>query len=141
MRTSVVDIAILAVRASDGTPIWSFPTEHGLSSAFLLDQGTLYAVDDAGIIYAVDALKGTEKWTIALHEDEPYSLTWYGAPLMLDGKLVFSAGSTMAVAAGENAVFVGRPADDWIEGTPIGRHIRTARSAHRRRHQSRCSPG
>lgn len=110
--------AILAVRASDGTPIWSFPTGHGLSAAFLLDQGTLYAVDDAGIIYAIDALTGTEKWTTPLHEDRPYSLTWYGAPLMLDGKLVFSSGSTMSVAAGENAVFVGRPADDWIEGDP-----------------------
>jgi outer membrane protein assembly factor BamB len=109
---------IMAVRADDGTPIWSFPTEHGLSAAFLLNQGTLYAVDDAGIIYAVDTLQGTKKWTIALHEARPYSLTWYGAPLMLDGKLVFSAGSTMAVAAGKNAVFVGRPADDWIEGDP-----------------------
>jgi outer membrane protein assembly factor BamB len=110
--------AIMAVHATDGTPIWSFPTGHGLSAAFLLDQGTLYAVDDVGIIYAIDALTGTEKWTTPLHEDRPYSLTWYGAPLMLDGKLVFSSGSTMSVAAGENSVFVGRPADDWIEGDP-----------------------
>jgi outer membrane protein assembly factor BamB len=110
--------AILAVRASDGAPIWTVPTGHGLTAAFLLDQGTLYAVDDAGIIYAIDALTGTEKWTIALHEDHPYSLTWYGAPLMLDGKLIFSSGSTMSVAAGKNTVFVGRPADDWIEGDP-----------------------
>lgn len=107
---------VLAVRSNDGSLIWSFATEQTLSTAFLVDAGTLYAVDDGGTIYALDARTGTQRWSIRLTDDAPFVFTYYGAPLLIDGRIVVSSGSPMSVAAGNGAVFVARPADPWIEG-------------------------
>jgi outer membrane protein assembly factor BamB len=109
---------ILAVRADDGSLIWSHPTLHGLTAAFLLDAGTLYAIDDNGIVYAVDARTGDERWREAIQGDDVYRFTWYGAPLMVNGRLIVSSGSALAVSASDRSLFVGHPAEDWIEGDP-----------------------
>lgn len=110
--------AILAIRASDGLLLWSFPTEHGLSAAFAYDRGVLFAVDDNGVIYAVDALNGTERWQSDVRGDQPYQFTYFSDLLLVDEKLVFTTGSVLAVAASADAIFVGNPSPDWFEGEP-----------------------
>lgn len=109
---------ILALRASDGTLVWTHPTSAGLTAAFALVNATLYAVDDNGNVYALDAATGTERWRIALRGNQPYQFAWYGALLAVDGRLIVSSGSQQAVAASNDAIFVSHPSQEWIEGEP-----------------------
>lgn len=109
---------VVAVTASEGTQLWSYPTAAGLTAAFAVDGQTLFVLDDRQQLYALDTETGKERWQISLRDDPAYSFAYLGALNVSDGKLIVSSGSTMSVAASGKAVFVGIPSPDWIEGDP-----------------------
>ena len=110
--------AVTALDASDGSVQWTTPTEAGCSATLLYFAGMIYAVDDGGTVYALDTQTGREQWRLDLDGDPAYHFTWYSAPLIVDGTLVLASGSPLSIAASDDAVFVGRPPDDWLEGQP-----------------------
>jgi outer membrane protein assembly factor BamB len=107
---------VAALRTRDGSTIWTHPTDHGLNAAFLLDDDTLYVVDDDGVVYALDTLTGNERWRTSLGQTNPYRFRYFGAPVMAGGRLIVSTGSPLSVAASGNSIFVGHPAEEWTEG-------------------------
>lgn len=109
---------IFALRASDGALLWTYPTSAGLTATFALQDETLYAIDDRGDVYALNAANGVERWHVALRDGQPYQFTWFGALLTIDGRLIVSSGSSSAVAAGNGTIFAGVQSPDWIEGDP-----------------------
>jgi outer membrane protein assembly factor BamB len=59
------DSTVIALR-SDGTQLWSFFTGGGNSSPVVGTDGTVYATNQDGIVYALDPDSGSQKWTSIL---------------------------------------------------------------------------
>ena len=53
---------IWALDAKSGRPLWRRPSLAPVSSAIAVDRGTVFAGDDAGNVYALDAATGAVHW-------------------------------------------------------------------------------
>jgi len=53
---------IWALDAKSGRPLWRHPSLAPVSSAIAVDRGTVFAGDDGGNVYALDANTGTARW-------------------------------------------------------------------------------
>lgn len=93
------DANIYAIRSADHTLAWKFETGGAAGSpliptgaAPLLDGATLYVSSVGGMVYALDARTGKQKWGV------PFNSPVDGAPALLDGTLFITTENGQLVA-------------------------------------------
>lgn len=81
------DGAIRAVRTQDkpGTVAWTLKTANRFTAGALAHEGTIYVPGSDGILYALDARTGAEKWKYAANESLGTT------PVLVDGMLLVAS--------------------------------------------------
>ena len=100
-----------AVRAADGTEVWTWPGPNPIDGRAVLDDDRVYFIDRRVNLVALDRRTGSRRWSTALHDetlagqpapDNPTFNRRTAVPFLLDG--VVYAGSSDGGLYAVNAV-------------------------------------
>lgn len=104
---------IVAMDIKDGSLLWELPVKNSIKHKLHIDKGVLLGTDVEGTVYAIDAKKGTLKWTKALRQiGLPNYVT--GSALR-DGIYYAGAGSFLTALRVESGEVIWKNAD-WNGG-------------------------
>jgi len=57
------DCGIFRISKSTGDIIWGYPTDNSITGALAYDNGKIYAQDNSGLVYCINAESGKTLWT------------------------------------------------------------------------------
>ncbi len=108
------DTTIRAYHAQDGSPAWTFQTGGNVSPVFstgaglAFDGGTLYAGAQGGVLYALDAATGKQRWSVSVDRSIDASPAVAGGAVFV----ATESGKIMAFRASD-----GVPAWSYVAGS------------------------
>ena len=99
---------------------WSFKAGASVNGGIEVHGGTVFFGANDGVIYAVDAESGSERWRTHVGEPESHSFVQFSRPLVAHGVLYTgSAGAELlALDLATGNVLSRNPAADWVRARP-----------------------
>ena len=95
---------VYAFNARTGQILWETGTINGTSSP-AFSEGTVYVNDARGVLHALNAANGSERWSVAV-DTHPYA-AGYSSPVVSGRFLVVGSSSNEEYAVREDATFQG----------------------------------
>jgi outer membrane protein assembly factor BamB len=86
-------VGLYAFSVEDGSEQWFYETGEGVEKAPAIMDGTVYAIDDGGILHAVTTTEGTEQWRFDTASSGGSSASVVGETVLVIGKDLYALDS------------------------------------------------